>query len=97
MENVVYNELLYRGYEVRTGWHVKHETDFIATKDNETVYIQVALRLDKEETIKREFGNLLEIKDNYPKLVITADEKFRNTINGVEHMNIRKFLTEGGM
>lgn len=97
MENVVYNELLYRGYEVRTGWHAKHETDFIATKDNETVYIQVALCLDKEETIKREFGNLLEIKDNYPKLVITADEKFRNTINGVEHMNIRKFLTEGGM
>jgi predicted AAA+ superfamily ATPase len=94
MENVVYNELLYRGFDIRTGWLGKHETDFIATLNGETIYIQVALRLDKEETINREFGNLLEIEDNYPKLVITTDEKFRNTIKGVEHMNIRKFLIE---
>ncbi|TFH47003.1 MAG: ATP-binding protein [Bacteroidia bacterium] len=92
LENVVYNELLFRGYEVRSGWKGKRETDFIATKDNETTYIQVAWVLDSEATISREFGNLLEIKDNYPKMVITSDEKFRNTIKGVEHVNIRKFL-----
>jgi predicted AAA+ superfamily ATPase len=92
LENLVHNELLFRGYEVRVGWKGKRETDFIATKDNETTYIQVAWVLDSEATIMREFGNLLEIKDNYPKMVITSDEKFRNTIKGVEHVNIRKFL-----
>ena len=92
LENLVYNELLFRGYEVRIGWNGKRETDFIATRDNETTYIQVAWVLDSETTIMREFGNLLEIKDNYPKMVITSDEKFRNTIKGVEHVNIRKFL-----
>jgi len=94
LENVVHNELLYRGYEVYTGWKGNHETDFIATKDNETIYIQVALVLDSDPTITREFGNLLEINDNYPKMVITTDEEFRNTIKGVEHLNIRRFLTK---
>jgi len=94
LENVVHNELLYRGYEVYTGWKGNHETDFIATKDKETIYIQVALVLDSDPTITREFGNLLEINDNYPKMVITTDEEFRNTIKGVEHLNIRRFLTK---
>lgn len=92
LENVVHNELLYRGYEVRTGWKGNHETDFIATRNNETIYIQVTLILDSETTIAREFGNLLEINDNYPKIVITADKQFRNSIQGVEHVNIRNFL-----
>lgn len=92
LENVVHNELVFRGYEVRTGWKGKHETDFVATRDNETTYIQVAWTLGSEATVAREFGNLLEIKDNYPKIVITSDENFRNTVRGVEHVNIRKFL-----
>ena len=92
LENVVHNELLYRGFEVRTGWKGNHETDFIATRNNETIYIQVSLILDSETTIAREFGNLLEINDNYPKIVITTDKQFRNSIKGVEHINIRKFL-----
>lgn len=94
LENVVHNELIYRGYDVFTGWKGNHETDFIATKDNETIYIQVALVLDSDPTITREFGNLLEINDNYPKMVVTTDEEFRNTIKGVEHLNIRRFLTK---
>jgi predicted AAA+ superfamily ATPase len=93
LENVVHNELLYRGYEVRTGSMGNRETDFVAIKDNETTYIQVALQLDSERTISREFGNLLEIEDNYPKMVITTDEQYRNTLKGVEHVNIRRFLT----
>jgi predicted AAA+ superfamily ATPase len=92
LENVVHNELLYRGFEVRTGWKGNHETDFIATRNNETIYIQVSLILDSETTIAREFGNLLEINDNYPKIVISTDKQFRNSIKGVEHVNIRKFL-----
>ena len=93
LENAVHNELLFRGYTVKTGWKGNHETDFIASKDNETVYIQVAWSLDSEATVEREFGNLLEIDDNYPKMVVTADEQFRNTIKGVRHVNIRQFLT----
>jgi hypothetical protein len=93
LENVVHNELLYRGYEVKTGWKGKHEIDFIGAKDNESIYIQVSLTLDSEATVAREFGNLLEINDNYPKLVITMDEQYRNTVKGIEHVNIRRFLT----
>lgn len=93
LENVVHNELVCRGYEVRTGWKGRHEIDFIASKDNEIIYIQVSLSLDSEATIAREFGNLLEINDNYPKLVVTMDEQYRNTVKGVEHVNIRRFLT----
>jgi len=92
LENAVHNELLFRGYSVRTGWKGNHETDFIATRDNETVYIQVAWKLDSEATVDREFGNLLEIDDNYPKIVITADEQYKNTLKGVRHLNIRQFL-----
>jgi uncharacterized protein len=94
LENVVHNELLFRGYEVTTGWKGTHETDFIAVRDNETIYIQVALALDSEAILAREFGNLLEIADNYPKLVITSDDQFRNSVKGVEQVNIRRFLTE---
>jgi len=95
LENAVHNELLFRGYSVRTGWKGSHETDFIASRDNETIYIQVAWTLGSEETVDREFGNLLEIDDNYPKMVVTADEQFKNTIKGVRHVNIRQFLTSG--
>ena len=94
IENVVYNELLFRGFEVKTGWKKDHETDFIATRNNEKIYVQVALILDSDKTVRREFGNLLEIDDNYPKMVITTDKKYRNTIQGIEHKNLRRFLME---
>lgn len=93
LENVVYNQLLYKGYDVKIGWLDSQEIDFIATKNNETIYVQVALRLDSEKTIEREFGNLLHIKDNYPKMVVSMDEQFSNTYQGITHIPIRKFLT----
>jgi predicted AAA+ superfamily ATPase len=93
LENVVYNQLLYKGYDVKIGWLDSQEIDFIATKNNETIYVQVALRLDSEKTIDREFGNLLRIKDNYPKMVVSMDEQFSNTYQGITHIPIRKFLT----
>lgn len=95
IENLVYNELLYRGYEVKTGWKGNREIDFIATKDNETNYIQATLTLDNDAAVAREFGNLLSIEDNYPKFVISTDTQYRNTLEGVEHINLRKFLVNG--
>ena len=92
LENIVYNQLLYKGYDVKTGWLETEEIDFIATNDNEMHYFQVALQLNSEKTIDREFGNLLKIKDNYPKTVITMDNKTINTYKGIPLVNIREFL-----
>jgi uncharacterized protein len=92
LENVVYNHLLYKGYTVQTGSLSTREIDFVCSKGGEKVYIQVALRLDEKSTIEREFGNLLKIKDNYPKMVITKDPFKGNTVDGIKHLNIRDFL-----
>ena len=92
LENVVYSHLLYLGWEVKVGKFDAYEIDFICTKNGETMYVQVALNLSKEETIEREFGNLLKIKDNYPKLVVTNEKFSGNTYDGVRHMHIREFL-----
>ncbi len=92
LENIVYNQLLYKGYDVKIGWLKTEEIDFVATKDNETIYVQVALHLDNDKTIEREFGNLLKIEDNYPKMIISFDEQFKNTYKGITHLPIRKFL-----
>lgn len=94
IENIVFNELLARGYTVSTGWKKDHEIDFIATRNNEKSYYQVTLTLESRKTIEREFGNLLEIDDNYPKTVISTDSQYKNTIEGVRHKNLRTFLLE---
>lgn len=94
MENVVYNHLLYNGYSVKVGYCNGQEIDFIAEKNNEKTYVQVALRIDDDATAQREFGNLLKIQDNYPKIVITADGYSGNTYEGIRHYPLRGFLTE---
>lgn len=71
IENVVHNHLLYLNYTVTVGALKDKEIDFIAERHGEKMYLQVALQLKEEKTIEREFGNLLAIKDNYPKKVIT--------------------------
>ena len=91
IENVVFNELLARGYEVYIGKTSKGEIDFIATKDKEVKYIQVCYLLDKEETIQREFNAYNNINDNYPKYVISLDEEDHSK-NGIKHLNIFDFL-----
>lgn len=93
LENVVYNHLLYSGYNVKIGALQSEEIDFVCTKNGETLYVQVTLELSKEETIEREFGNLLKIKDNYPKIVVSAQELFENSYSGVKHIYIRDFLS----
>jgi uncharacterized protein len=93
LENIVYNHLLYLGYDVKVGSFHALEIDFVCDRDNERLYIQVALRLDGQETIDREFGNLLAIADNYPKIVVSEDQFDGNTYQGIRHMRIRDFLT----
>lgn len=93
MENAVYNHLIATGYDVRTGvLQQKKEVDFIAIKDNEYKYIQVATSVADEATAKREFGNLAEIPDNYEKIVVSLNETAPNTYQGIRLMTLREFL-----
>ncbi len=94
IENAVYNHLLYQGYTVKVGIIGDVEIDFVAEKQGEIKYIQVALSLNEEKTIEREFGNLKKIKDNYPKMVVTLDEYDGNTHEGIIAMDLRSFLSE---
>lgn len=68
LENAVCNHLLYCGYDVKVGAFSTEEIDFVCTRSGETLYVQVTQELSRQETIEREFGNLMKIKDNYPKL-----------------------------
>ena len=93
LENAVYNHLLYKGWEVKVGVFERYEIDFVCQRNGESMYIQVALRLNEQKTIEREFGSLLHINDNYPKYVITYDQFSGNSYQGIQHINIRDFLT----
>ena len=91
-ENIVYLELLRRGYSVKIGKIDALEVDFVCTKGrDETKYIQVAYLLASPETVEREFSVLEKIQDNYPKFVISMDF-FDMSRNGIKHMNIIEFL-----
>lgn len=93
LENIVYMELLRRGYTVCVGNNNSLEIDFVAEKNGEREYYQVAYLLASEETIQREFGAFRGIDDNYPKYVLSLDE-FDLGRNGYKHMNVRKFLLD---
>lgn len=90
-ENIVYLELLYRGYEVKVGKTDDYEIDFVAYKGADIIYVQVCYLLATPETVEREFGNLERIKDNYPKYVVSGDVPDFSR-NGIKHYNIIKFL-----
>ena len=90
-ENIIYLELLYRGYDVKVGKSDDYEIDFVAYKGSDTLYVQVCYLLASTETVEREFGNLERIKDNYPKYVISGDLPDFSR-NGIKHYNIIKFL-----
>ena len=93
LENIVYMELLRRGYEITVGKLGNQEVDFVATMGSEKIYVQVSYLLASDETMEREFGILEKIPDNYPKYVVTMDEINRGK-NGIKHLNIRDFLNE---
>lgn len=93
MENAVYNHLIATGHEVKVGTMTAgKEIDFIAQKNGETTYLQVALQVSGQETFDREFGNLLQINDNYAKKVITLHDSAPNTYQGIEMLSLREFL-----
>lgn len=94
LENLVYHHLRFRGYNVHVGQFENSEIDFVGEKQNTKVYIQVAYLIPDEKTHQREFGNLLKIKDNFPKMVISMDEMAAGNFKGMDHWHIRKFLTD---
>lgn len=92
LENTVYLELKRRGYQVYIGKLNNQEIDFIAQKQNYKLYIQVAYKLESEQTIRREFSPLQAILDNYPKYVITMDEFWQGNLDGIIHWHIADFF-----
>lgn len=93
LENIVYNELKYRGYSVYIGKLKDKEIDFVASKGNQRIYLQVTYKMESDPTIKREFEPLLSIDDHYPKYVLSMDLHFQDNIEGVRHMALSLFLT----
>lgn len=90
LENIVYFELKRKGYDVYIGKNAAKEIDFIATRRDERIYVQVCRNLPEESD--REIANLLEIKDHYPKYVVTLDELATGNINGVKIVHLADFL-----
>lgn len=94
MENVVWNHLRRQGFEVTVGLLRAGEIDFVATKADKRIYVQVTYLLASEETVQREFGNLAAIKDNYPKFVVSMDPMGGgfSEYPGIRHVRLRDFL-----
>ena len=92
LENVVYLELCRRGYTVHIGKTGDGEIDFVATRQNEKIYVQVTQRIASEKTERREYDRLLEIRDNYPKYVLLTDDFAGGNYEGIKTMHIADFL-----
>lgn len=92
LENIVYLELKRRGYNVYIGKTKDKEIDFVATKQNEKIYVQVTQEIKSEKIQKSEYEQLLEIRDNYPKYVVMADDFAGGNYEGIKTMNIVDFL-----
>lgn len=90
LENIVYFELMRRGYEVYIGKLNTREIDFVAVRRDERVYVQVCRNLPEDS--EREIGNLLDIKDHYPKYVVTLGELAGGNVNGVKIVHLSDFL-----
>ncbi|MDE5817733.1 MAG: ATP-binding protein [Lachnospiraceae bacterium] len=93
LENIVYFELRRKGYEVYIGKYETKEIDFVAVRRDERIYVQVCRNLPEKSD--REIANLLEIRDHYPKYVVTLDEFAAGNINGVKIMHLSDFLLGG--
>ena len=93
LENVVYLELCRRGYTVNIGKLDNGEIDFVATKQNQKIYVQVTQEINSEKTERREYDRLIELKDNYPKYVVSTDD-FDMSHDGIKHKKIIDFLLD---
>lgn len=94
LENIVFLRLKMSGYKVNVGKLENREIDFVCEKSGERVYVQVAYLLKNKSTHSREFGNLLAINDNYPKIVVSMDKTAGGQFKGIKHINIRNFLLQ---
>lgn len=92
LENIVYLELCRRGYDVYVGKFGSDEIDFVASRQNDKLYVQVTKEITGASTEKREYSRLLEIHDNYPKYVLTADDFSMGNYEGIKTMHIADFL-----
>lgn len=96
IENAVYKQLCFLGYEVHVGVLNAGEVDFVCTKPGKTVYVQASYIISEESTRQREFGPLEKIRDNHPKYVISATPLLtQRDENGIAHLSLRQFLKEG--
>ena len=97
IENIIYQNLIRLGYQVYVGQLQAGEIDFVCTKPGgERIYVQASYIIADDATREREFGNLRSIKDNYPKYVISMTPLLtKNDNDGITHLHLRKFLTEG--
>jgi predicted AAA+ superfamily ATPase len=94
IENIVYLELLRRGYTVNIGKSGRDtEVDFVAVRDKKTEYYQISTTVLDENTLKRELGSFNHVKDNYPKFLITLDD-FKFDYNGIQHINLIDWLSQ---
>lgn len=94
IENAIWHHLMVRGFKVSVGVLHAGEIDFVATRKDERIYVQATYVLGSEDTIKREFGNLSQIRDNYPKYVVSMDSICggRDQYPGIKHVHLRDFL-----
>lgn len=90
-ENIAFMHLKIAGYEITIGEDRTKEIDFVAKKNNETIYVQVCYKLEHESTLNREFGNLLKIRNSYPKYVVSGDISSKASYEGIKHLHIAEF------
>ena len=93
LENIVGLELLRRGYKVCVGRVGEKEIDFVGEKDGDKLYVQVCYLLNEAPTIEREFGSLLDVRDNYPKIVLYKESSFKGNYEGIPAVKIEDWLT----
>jgi predicted AAA+ superfamily ATPase len=96
---VIYLHLLAQGFKVTVGILRAAEIDFVASRGDQTIYVQATYLLGSDETIRREFGNLQAIKDNYPKYVVSMDPVGGDLpqYQGIRHIHLRDFLSQADL
>ena len=96
VENLVYQHLIRLGYKVNVGQKYATEIDFVATKGDNTIYVQTSYLISEESTFEREFRNLQKINDNYPKYVISMTPYMDSSkFEGIIHIPLAEFLKKG--
>lgn len=95
LENIVLLELQRRGYNVYVGKFGDREIDFVAEKQNQKIYVQVAYKItDSDKTLTKEFAPLLSLKDQYPKYVVSLDNFWQDNVEGIKHVYLPDFLLQ---